>query len=324
MVQESSGNRYGNTKVLAVAMEKGGTGKSTIAIITAIQAAMGNIPEVKKKVLVMDFDDQQNVSRTFLDMVQVKGHKAYSAPVHPDFNPSIPEHREWGGRSNSVDLYYGNPVLPYTSTMSDRIHILPSDGAMLKAFSDAASRGSKTLLEQIHGEIANWISEPDVQEEYDLIICDCPPGANLVTIPVLRACTHLIVPTSPESFGVDGMGKMMADIEDQNRSREEPINLIGILPNKVMRYNEHKASLDAMRADPRLGPHIAPFVFHQLKGFLLSELPLTLNSQPGLNSKAEDEIAVYVEWLRHKMYGTKLDLKKTQARASARTVGEIE
>lgn len=298
--------QYGGTRVVAVAMEKGGVGKSTVAILLAIRAAMGLIPEVKKRILVMDFDDQQNTSRALLKMEPIAGHKAFMAPVHPDFDPSFEGHREWGGRSNSVDLYYGNPVLPYPSSVSDRLDVLPSDGAMLKAFSDAAKRGSKTLLEQIHEEIGNWIKQPDVQSEYDLIICDCPPGANLITIPVLRACTHLIVPTVPEIFGMDGIGKMMADIEDQNRSREVPIEFIGVLPNQVQRYNEHTVGLEKMRNHPQFGKYVMPFEFHRLKGFLQTSLPLyeqPVARRKDSDKRAEKEIDIFLKWVRHKMYG---------------------
>lgn len=312
--------QYGGTRVIAIAMEKGGTGKSTIAILLAIRAALGHIPEVKKRILVMDFDDQQNTSRALLKMEPIPGHRAFTAPVHPDFDPTFEGHREWGGRSNSVDLYYGNPVLPYPSDISDRLDVLPSDGAMLKAFSDAAKRGSKGLLEQIHEEIGNWIKQPDVQNEYDLIICDCPPGANLITIPVLRACTHLIVPSIPEIFGIDGIGKMMADIEEQNRSREAPIEFIGVLPNQVQRYNEHTVGLKAMREHPRFGKHIMPFEFHRLKGFLQSSLPIDeqlINRNKASDKRAEKQIEIFLHWVRHQMYGTPWPPEKEKSAATS-------
>jgi len=228
----SPATMYNGMRVIAVPFEKGGVGKTTIALLLAYFASSGYFPNMtRKRVCGMDFDDQQNFSSCFLKMENVSGFEDRVPPLHPTYNANDPDDVEWGGRSCSTDLYYGNPVEPYPTALAN-FEILPSDGLQIKSFEDAERSASQTLLEQITSELANWMHQPDVQERYGMIILDCPPGKNLITAPILRACTDVILPTELEQFSIDGLKKILGDIEGANASRRVPINIAAIIANK--------------------------------------------------------------------------------------------
>ena len=311
---------YGNMKVVAVMMEKGGVGKTTLALNLALAAAEGLIPKVKKKILIFDFDDQQNASCALLGMREIPGVKAWAPPVHPAYDPDDPEDIEWGGISTSIDLYYGNPVCPYETTLSDRIEILPSDGAMLKSFEDRTSKISESqeegVFESIMNELKSFMEQPDVQELYDLIIIDCPPGVNLITTPILRCATDLVIPVELEPWSVTGFRNIWKEIENVNNSglREEPINLAGVVPNKYdpRMTTVHGQYLEQLRSlkDPKIKKALLDPI-QILTEFKTQWLPLGTPRKTKLTGKAAKQMNKTIIDIAKNMYSVK---KKRKAK----------
>jgi len=296
---------YNGMRVVAIPMDKGGVGKTTCANLLAWFASSGYFPSVKKRVLGMDFDDQQNFSSLYLDMERVEGFYSRFPPIHPTFNPEDPEDVEWGGRSCSTDLYYGNPVEPYPTRLSN-FEILPSDGLQIKSFEDAERTADQTLLEQITEKLAEWMREPDVQARYDMIILDCPPGKNLITAPILRACTDVILPTQMETFSIEGLLGVLADIKEANMNRRVPINIAGIVPNMVdYRLSMHKANLEALQSNPKTGPYVIKTALKSLSDFKLPATPImTENASTLKKGSAAHRLALnFMDDICNSMYG---------------------
>lgn len=288
-------------------MQKGGTGKTTLALHLAIRAAFGYIPEVKKRVLLIDVDEQQNASKSLLRMETIEGEGYSLPPIHPDYNPDDPEDVEWGGRSNSVDLYYGNPVMPYPTQIHPRLDVLPSDGIVLKTFDGIKESADSTTLDAIYQFMHSFFKQPDVQELYDLVVFDCPPGKSLITTPILRAITDLILPTQAGTFSMDGVQRMIYEVDRENRYRETDLNLIGIIPNQIdERLNKHRANLQILRESPITREYMAPFNIKRLVAIGLEQLPMGPISDCTLeDTNAEAQIQTFIEFVRERMYGAR-------------------
>lgn len=307
---------YNGMRVVAVPMEKGGVGKTTLSILLAAYASEGYFPDIKKKILVMDFDAQQNLSQSFLPMESIPNFRALLPPIHPDYDPNDPEDIEWGGRSNSVDLYYGNPVVPYPTEQSDRLDCLPSDGFQLTQFDQFQRSDDKTLLQQINDEMVNFFSQPDVQEIYDLVILDCPPGVHLITSPILRSATDIIIPVAMERYSVSGFHKLIREIDNEHKDRPFPLNIAAVVPNlyngQRTIHKAHWKSLKAQKTDPRYGQAIVDTPLKNLNDFLYQQLPFNDRGKSLLprSSPAYPLTMSVLDHISKNMYGRGIDQKK--------------
>lgn len=302
-----SSTMYNGMRVVASVMEKGGTGKTTLALHLAMRAALGFIPELdaNKKILFVDVDGQQNGSKTAMRMEAVEGEGYSIPPIHDLFDPDDPHDVAWGGRSNSISVYYGHDVVPYASDICRNLDVLPADGAVLNSFDDLKKSSNQSTLDAIHQRLYEFCLNEDVQSEYSLVIFDCPPGKNLITTPVLRACTDVFLPTQVETYGVDGVARMLKEIKKEDKFRVCPINILGVVPNLVDgRKNIHKANLKMLRNNDQTAPYLADFALHNRAAMAFQQIPernMTENvtlSDP----KAEHEVAQFINFISEKMF----------------------
>lgn len=291
-------------KAIAIANSKGGVGKTTLAVNLAARAAMGHIKGVDpaKRILIFDMDGQQNTSTIFLQMQQVGGESFKQIPLHPDYNPEDMDD-DWLGRSSSTDIYYDNDVVPYP-TVFDRLDILPANGDQLTLFEDLAGTSNPDLLETITTHFKRFVDGADVREEYDLLIFDTPPGINFITIPVFRACSHVIVPVVPEPLAMDGVSGVIRAIKKENQYRNEPVQIAGIVANKVSsNLNIHKENLARLRNDPETAVYFWENVISSRTKFKLEGFPLSPESYIYNDKKAEKEMATFIEDVERHVYG---------------------
>lgn len=326
MAEVTPSTMYNGMRVVAVPMEKGGVGKTTLAILLATYAAEGFFKDVKKRVLVMDFDGQQNLSQSMLEMESIPNFKALLPPLHPEYDSTDPDDVEWGGRSNSVDLYYGNAVLPYPTKQSQNLDCLPSDGVQLKQFDDYQDSEDKTLLEQINQQLGKWLSQPDVQETYDLIVLDCPPGVHLITTPIMRSCTDIIVPVTLEPYGISGFHKLMREVDIQNKERVCPVNIAAVIPNKFDSrksiHRTHWKKVQTLRDHPLYGSAIIDNPMKELADFITQQLPVNekTGSMLAPSSPAYPITMDILDHISKRMYGRGIDRKKkSPAKNKAKT-----
>lgn len=215
-------------KVIVSATNKGGEGKTTASILLTEYCAL----ILNKKVLSIDLDPQANFSKYFLDLEYDPSYKGGKIP---------PQHPDYDGRSSIADIFYGQAVTPYPIQDSyyDNIDLLPAHSYLLQ---EAEAVTKEEVLEKVHLQLKRFVELPDVKAEYDFIIIDTPPSKGPLTIASIKACTHLVIPAQMEEDSIDGVYSMMQlwKQETYTRSKDNPIELAGILANRVRHVSLHE------------------------------------------------------------------------------------
>ena len=89
-----------------------------------------------------------------------------------------------------------------------------------------------------------------MQKEYDVIVIDTPPSKGPLTIAGIRACTDMVIPAQMEEDSIDGIYGMMQLWKQETYSRpsDYPINLVGILANRVRNVSLHKNFFEQLKS----------------------------------------------------------------------------
>ena len=168
-------------RVIALANQKGGVGKTTTAInLGTALAAIG------EDVLIIDLDPQGNAS-TGLGIDR--------------------KNRE----RSSYDLMVGSATLPEIAveTVVPRVSVAPSTLDLLGVELEIASRPDRAyrLRQALSG------AEPDRPSKYSYVLVDCPPSLNLLTVNAMAAAHSILVPLQCEFFALEGLTQLMRTVE---------------------------------------------------------------------------------------------------------------
>lgn len=236
-------------KILVVANNKGGVGKSLISQLISTYIAF----KKGKKVLVVDFDPQGNMSYRFLKDTRMRDMSSYKPPIHPDYDPSNPADDDWSGKSSALDMWTENPVIPYPTDL-ESLDILPSDASLIREIEAFEYSGS---LEEIVKRPYDFFNMPEFMEcGYDLILIDTPPAKGPLTQGAIRAATHVLIPLELSNKSLQGLAGMVDLVNRQNvyRPANNQAKIVGLLRNKVD-YNKRGPQnriIETIKANPVL------------------------------------------------------------------------
>ncbi len=240
-------------KVIAFLNNKGGVGKTTCSRTMAEY-----LSKVKKiNTLGIDFDPQCNFSHQYLKMeIDPAAPEGLMPPLHPDYSLDDPEDADWDGRSSIAEIFYGQGVVPYP-TYIERLDMAPGHAEKLLA---AESVRKSEVVEKVHKQLTNFLHSPDVQAAYKAIVIDTAPSKGPLTVSVIKAATHIVIPSVMEEQPVQGIYGMLQLWMQESLAREKnrPLKLIGILPNMFKQTRLHKDILTSLQESTAIGKYIMP------------------------------------------------------------------
>lgn len=240
-------------KIIVNATHKGGEGKTTNSIMLAEYNAL----VLGHKTLIIDMDPQANFSGRYIRMDYDPAYKGGKIPaLHPDYEPE--KDFDWDGRSSIANIFYGEEVIPYPTSISN-IELLPAYSIKLQ---EAEAVTKADVAEKVHLQLKKFLDLPDVQNQYEAIIIDTPPSKGPLTISAIKAATHLVIPAQMEQFSIEGIYGMLQlwKQESYYRSPDKPIQLVGILPNQVRDIKLHKQFLTGLSDMKGVADYVLPFL----------------------------------------------------------------
>lgn len=180
-------------KIVAVANQKGGVGKTTSSVNLA--ACLGVL---EKKVLLIDADPQAN---------------ATSALGHD------PQNIEKGTYQILEHAVPAEEVILGSS--SPNVDIIPAHLDLVAAEIE--------LVDTVDREYMLKKSLANIKDQYDYIIIDCAPSLGLITINALTAADSVIIPIQCEYFALEGLGKLLNTVKGVQGSLNPDLDIEGLL-----------------------------------------------------------------------------------------------
>lgn len=232
-------------KIITTAGNKGGIGKSTIALTLAQYLAQCR----NLKGVFIDLDPQGNSSSSLIPMTRDPSHPTgYMPKHHPEWDSNNPpeDDPEWDGISSIADIFIGRPIYPYP-TWVENMQCFPSFASLLE---DAQRVLKMDVKEKVINRLKEFMTLLSTHSDYQFAIIDTNPQFGPLTMAGLRAATHGLLPTELEQYGINGTIGMVEAIsqEQLRRPKDDSIQIAGILPNQVRRTSVHQKFLNDIKA----------------------------------------------------------------------------
>ena len=253
--------------VISVAIQKGGSAKTTLAVNLAAELGSQGY-----NVLVIDVDPQANAS-------------THISVVHPS---TLSKNASTLFRGNLEEIMESIQI--ETNPGFENVHLIPGSLELDQSVEESLRNYSPRPYEEMRRRIGM------LREAYDVIIIDTPPSLRLLTGNALAASTHYIVPIETSSqYPLYGVADLIAYIERIKESINPELVNIGVL---ISRHDERRRACKAIleTVQEKIG-NILPVIIHagtKVGDASIARVPIRKMEKDGKVAKDFAELAEYL------------------------------
>jgi len=181
------------TRIIAVANQKGGVGKTTTCVNLAASLAA-----TQRRVLLVDMDPQGNATMGCgIDKMNIE--------------------------SSACDVLLGD------ETAADTIVSAPEGGFAVLPGNEDLTLAEVQLLKEIGREMKLRQALQPVAGLYDFVLIDCPPSINMLTLNALTAADGVLIPMQCEYYALEGLSSLLNTIDQVRNSVNPELEVFGLL-----------------------------------------------------------------------------------------------